>query len=196
MNKNIILFICLFLFTALSFTSCSESTGEVDPYENWDQRNQNFVDSIAKVAFSNSGEEVGEWKIFYSYKLPPLPIGQRGDVNDYVYCKIKSVGNGATPLFTDTAYVSYKGMLINNYVFEKSYSGEFNNNSPSVAFVTGQLVTGFTTALENMKVGDIWRVYIPSDLAYGATKYSDIPANSTLIFDIALRKVVPLKGKE
>ena len=196
MNKNILLLIGLFLFTAISFTSCSESTGEVDPYENWDQRNQNYVDSIYKVAYANSGEDVGEWKIFYSYKLPPLAIGQKGDVNDYVYCKVKSIGDGATPLFNDTVFVSYKGMLINNVVFDKSYSGEYNENSPYVSFVTGKLVTGFTTALEHMKVGDIWTMYIPSDLGYGASGYSDIPANSTLIFDVALRKVSPLKGKE
>jgi FKBP-type peptidyl-prolyl cis-trans isomerase FklB len=197
MNKNNLLLIGLFLITVLSFSSCSESTGEVDPYANWDQRNQNFTDSIAKVALANDGDEVGDWKTFYSYKLGPLTLGQKGDVNDYVYCKIKSVGNGVTPLFSDTAYVSYKGMLINNVVFDKTYSGEYNPEiAVPTALKTGGLVTGFTTALENMKEGDIWTLYIPSDLGYGSTKYSTIPANSTLVFDVALVKVAKLKGTE
>ncbi len=47
-----------------------------------------------------------------------------------------------------------------------------------------------------MKEGDIWTLYIPSDFGYGSTAYSSIPANSTLIFDVALVKVAKLKGNK
>ena len=47
-------------------------------------------------------------------------------------------------------------------------------------------VKGFGTAMQNMHVGDRWRVYIPAELAYGSTSTSAIPAHSTLIFELEL----------
>lgn len=191
MNKNIFLILGVLLFSAFSFISCSESTGEVDPYANWEQRNQNYIDSIANVARANEGNEVGDWKIFRSYKLASLPMGQVGDVNDYVYCKINKLGEGPSPLFTDSAYVDYKGMMINNTIFDQTYKGAYNPSiSSPVEFMVGGLVTGFTTALQNMQKGSQWTIYIPSDLCYGSTGSSTIPAYSTLIFDVALVRIV------
>ena len=72
MNKSILWLIGLLFVTSLSIVSCSESDGTEDPYANWEERNQRYIDSIATVAEANQGYEVGQWKIIRSYKLLSL----------------------------------------------------------------------------------------------------------------------------
>lgn len=103
MNKSILWLISLLFVASLSIVSCSESDGTEDPYANWEERNQRYIDSIATVAEANQGNEVGQWKIIRSYKLPPLGLNETGKVNDNVYCKIVKIGDGTTsPIATDT----------------------------------------------------------------------------------------------
>lgn len=206
MNKSILWLIGLLFVTSLSIVSCSESDGAEDPYANWEERNQRYIDSIAVVAEANQGNEVGQWKIIRSYKLPPLGLNETGDVNDNVYCKILAEGDGITPLFTDTVEVNYRGKLINGTVFDQSYQGDLD---PEVAIPskmvlygttsTGKitfLIDGWQTALMRMKVGDRWELYIPYELAYGTSGNTSIPGYSTLVFDLDLANVIPLKGTE
>lgn len=203
MNKSILWLIGLLFVTSLSIVSCSESDGAEDPYANWEERNQRYIDSIATVAEANQGNGVGQWKIIRSYKLPPLGLNETGKVNDNVYCKIVMVGDGVKPLFTDTVGVDYRGKLIDGTVFDQSYTGEFDPDinvpsySPSVkSGVVYDLGTGAKTATMQMHVGDRWEVYIPYDLAYGKDGSGSIPGYSTLIFDWYLADVIPLKGTE
>lgn len=198
MKKSILWLIACLFALPMTIASCEETDGELDPYANWEERNQAYIDSIAAVAQANPNE----WKMIHSYKFQPVDFGSFGsslNVNDYVYCKILQSGEGATPMFTDSVAVNYKGQLIplNNgktIVFDKSYQGELN---PSVAkpavFHTGSVVVGWTSALMEMKEGDRWQLYIPNELGYGASSQSSIPAYSTLIFDLHLVKVVPNK---
>ena len=53
-------------------------------------------------------------------------------------------------------------------------------------FAVGSVVDGFSTALQHMRKGDKWRVYIPYELGYGTSDASTIPGYSTLIFDITM----------
>ncbi|WP_315352507.1 FKBP-type peptidyl-prolyl cis-trans isomerase [Phocaeicola abscessus] len=201
MKKSLFLFIgCLSLF-AMPFVSCGETDTEADLYADWENRNQHYIDSIAVVARANTGTEPGQWKVIHSYKFSP-PLSGTFNANDYVYCRILENGEGATPLFTDTAAVSYRGQLIplsNGTVvtFEETYSGELNKetSSPSKHAVSGS-VTGFATALMHMKAGDRWVVYIPYSLGYGSAGKNTIKGYSTLIFDLYLDDVYPLKGKK
>jgi FKBP-type peptidyl-prolyl cis-trans isomerase FklB len=55
------------------------------------------------------------------------------------------------------------------------------------------VITGWTTALQQMHAGDRWMLYIPSDLGYGTSGSTSIPSGSTLIFDLYLEKVVALE---
>jgi len=205
MNKSILWLIGLLFVASLSIVSCSESDGAEDPYANWEERNQRYIDSIAVVAEANQGNEVGQWKIIRSYKLPPLGLNETGDVNDNVYCKILAEGNGTvSPLFTDSVDVHYRGQLIplNNgtkVVFDQSYQGELDlNTAASTGFKPGGVIAGWTTALQRMKAGDRWEIYIPYQLAYGESGSNRgsvaIPGYSTLIFDLYLAKVIPLRG--
>ena len=171
----------------------------IDPYTDWEERNQHYIDSIASVAKANQGNAVGQWKIIHTYKYPQQGLVM-GDVNEYVYCKVLEVGDGATPMFTDTVAANYCGKLIPLYngsvvTFDQSYQGELNSDvaTPSIFAVSG-VITGWTTALQEMKEGDRWELYVPSDLGYGDYGKNEIPGFSTLIFDLDLVEVKKLKG--
>lgn len=76
----------------------------------------------------------------------------------------------------------YKGSLTNGKVFDETFS-----SSCPAAFRVNELISGFQIALTNMHLGDHWRVFIPSEMGYGSRGAgSDIPGNSTLIFEIQL----------
>lgn len=78
----------------------------------------------------------------------------------------------------------YKGSLINGKVFDSSYE----RKCPE-AFRVNDLISGFQIALVNMHIGDHWIVYIPAEMGYGAQRAGDIPANSTIIFEIELLNI-------
>ena len=97
------------------------------------------------------------------------------------YMVIKS-GKGATPKVTDQVTTHYHGMLIDGTVFDSSVE----RGQPATFPVSG-VIRGWTEALQLMKVGDKWRLFIPSDLAYGARGAGgEIGPHATLIFDIEL----------
>ncbi len=96
--------------------------------------------------------------------------------------KIIASGDGEQPKETDTVTTHYKGTLIDGREFDSSYK----RDQPASFPVKG-VIKGWTEALQLMHVGDKWQLFVPSDLAYGATKRSElIEANSTLIFEIEL----------
>ena len=185
MKKSIFSIIGVLFLASFMFVACEETEGVADPYTDWETRNQAYIDSIAEVAKNNPAE----WKVIRSYKLPSSFTG----VNDNIYCKVLEEGTGSiTPLFTDLVSVHYRGRLIplydgSKFVFDQSFQGELNTDvALPVQFTVNAVITGWTTALQQMKVGDRWEVYIPSDLAYGDYGQSSIPGFSTLIFDMAL----------
>ncbi len=91
-------------------------------------------------------------------------------------------GTGATPKATDTVVCHYKGTLIDGTEFDSSYK----RGEPAEFPVNG-VIQGWTEALQMMKVGAKWKLYIPSDLAYGAQgRPGAIPPNSVLLFEIEL----------
>jgi len=101
-------------------------------------------------------------------------------------------GDGATPKATDQVKTHYRGTLLDGTEFDSSYARE----EPAVFPVNG-VIKGWTEALQLMKVGDKWKLFIPSELAYGERGAGgDIGPNSTLIFDIELLEVVAPEGGE
>jgi len=99
--------------------------------------------------------------------------------------KVLTKGDGKQPKLTDTVTTHYKGTVIDGREFDSSYK----RNSPATFPVTG-VIKGWTEALQLMHVGDKWQLFIPSDLAYGATKRNEIiEANSALIFEIELLSI-------
>ena len=187
MMKNIRILLLLTMSVLFGLTSCEESS-EAGEFDNWQQRNTQFVDSIAAVARANTYDD---WKVFLAQGLDTTKVWDNGY---YVYCRVIEEGSGtAHPLYTDSVLVNYRGRLMpsdtykDGYNFDSSYSGEFDPtfNVP-VAMPLAGTVEGFCTAVQQMTDGDVWEVYIPYQLGYGAKGTSGIPAYSTLIFDINL----------
>ncbi len=90
-------------------------------------------------------------------------------------------GNGATPTATDVVKVHYHGTLLNGTVFDSSVK-----RGEPISFPLKQVIAGWTEGLQTMKVGGKTRFFIPSELAYGDQAIGNIPAGSTLIFEVEL----------
>jgi FKBP-type peptidyl-prolyl cis-trans isomerase len=97
--------------------------------------------------------------------------------------KVNASGKGKTPKATDTVSVNYKGTLTSGKVFDESH-GE------PVTFPVNRVIPGWTEALQLMKEGDKWTLYIPAKLAYAENSPSpEIPPNSVLVFEVELVSV-------
>ena len=90
-------------------------------------------------------------------------------------------GEGDSPSAADTVTTHYHGTLINGRVFDSSVQ-----RGEPIAFPVNRVIQGWQEALPMMQVGAKWKLYIPSDLAYGASGMGDIGPNETLIFEVEL----------
>ena len=90
-------------------------------------------------------------------------------------------GSGPMPTANDVVKVHYRGTLIDGSEFDSSYK----RGQPAEFQVTG-VIHGWTEALQKMKVGSKWKLFIPSELAYGEQGRPGIPPNATLIFEVEL----------
>ena len=99
--------------------------------------------------------------------------------------KILKEGTGAKPTASDTVVCNYKGTLIDGKEFDSSYK-----RGQPATFPVGQVIKGWTEALQIMPVGSKWQLFIPSELAYGPRGPSpDIGPNATLIFEVELLSI-------
>ncbi len=92
-------------------------------------------------------------------------------------------GKGKSPKPEDNVSIHYRGTLISGVVFD-----ETDAKKPANLFVN-ELIKGFTEALQLMKEGDKWRLFVPTDLAYGLKSPPNIPPNAALVFELELVKV-------
>jgi FKBP-type peptidyl-prolyl cis-trans isomerase FklB len=91
-------------------------------------------------------------------------------------------GKGPHPTPLDVVKIHYRGSFIDGRVFDSSYQ-----RGQPVSFPLNRVITGWSEAVQKMKVGDKWQVVIPSYLAYAEMGYGqEIGPNSTLIFEIEL----------
>ena len=93
-------------------------------------------------------------------------------------------GNGVKPGPEDAVTVHYTGRLIDGTVFDSSVE-----RGEPATFAVGQVIPGWVEGLQLMSEGAAWRLFIPSNLAYGPHGTGPIQPNSTLIFDVQLIKV-------
>lgn len=101
--------------------------------------------------------------------------------------KILQEGTGPKPAATDMVTVNYRGTLLNGTEFDSSYK-----RGQPATFNVGQIIKGWTEALELMPVGSKWQLFIPPDLAYGPSgRPPVIGPNSTLVFEVELISIQP-----
>lgn len=105
---------------------------------------------------------------------------------DGLQYKILTEGKGPKPTATDSVVCNYRGTLINGTEFDSSYK-----RGQPATFAVGQVIKGWTEALQLMPVGSKWQLYIPSNLAYGERGAgADIGPDATLIFEVELVSIM------
>jgi FKBP-type peptidyl-prolyl cis-trans isomerase len=101
--------------------------------------------------------------------------------------KILTPGTGPKPTAADTVVCNYKGTLLTGKEFDSSYK-----RGQPATFPVGQVIKGWTEALQLMPVGSKWELFIPAELAYGTRAAGpDITPNSTLVFEVELLSIKP-----
>jgi FKBP-type peptidyl-prolyl cis-trans isomerase FklB len=96
--------------------------------------------------------------------------------------KVLEEGSGASPMLTDVVKCHYKGYFAEGQVFDSSYA----RNEPAF-FPVDRVIAGWQEALQLMKVGSKWQIFVPSYLAYGEGGYAPhIEPNKLLVFEMEL----------
>lgn len=199
MKRRGFYFLAVALFAVFGLASCSEEDDTVEEFPNWQARNDAFfnslTDSVLNLLELNPART--DWKRIKSWSKSDSIEGSN---SDYIIVKVIEEDDpaSATPLYTDTVTVHYLGRLLPSvsypygYVFDQSYYGNYYDDvSKPLQMAIGNsggnmLVDGFATALQHMRRGDHWMVYIPYQLGYGSQSQTGVPAYSTLIFDLRL----------
>jgi len=138
------------------------------------------LEAQAKVAGEKNMKE-GEAFLAMNKKQPGVVTLASG-----LQYKVLVEGTGKKPKATSTVTTQYSGKLLDGTEFDSSYK-----RGEAATFACSQVIKGWTEALQLMKEGSKWELYIPSDLAYGPAGYGGgvIPPNATLIFQIELISV-------
>lgn len=213
MKKSFFYFLPFFLLVMGGFVACEE-VEEAGKYDNWQARNEAFIDSLAqKVKATNK-------YVATEAELQALEEGELFAIKDvyastnknpqYIYCKkiekLDSYENARRPLYTESVTAYYYGTLITGDKFDGNFNGYsatdqgFLNkddvdkaptdfDSPAEFSVSG-VVTGWTTVLTYMYVGERWMVYIPWRSGYGSSGKDAVLGYSALAFDMQLESVV------
>lgn len=142
------------------------------------QQQKEYIDKIAKQNKAAGEAFLAENKT--KQGVVTLPSG--------LQYQIIHEGSGPSPKLTDIIVMHYKGQFIDGHVFDNSYERE----KPQ-PFPVNQVIPGWSEALQLMKMGAKWKLFIPSYLAYGETGFQrEIPPNAPLIFEIELLEINPI----
>lgn len=130
------------------------------------------------AAEANANKELSSKFLEDNSKKPGIVTTSSG-----LQYKVLVEGTGATPTEADNVTTHYTGMTMDNKVFDSS----IERGQPAT-FPVGGVIRGWTEALQLMKVGSKYQLFIPPDLGYGENPPpgSNIPANAVLIFEVEL----------
>lgn len=211
MKKSFLLFLPFLLLVASVFVSCEE-VQEESKYDNWQPKNAAFIDSIKTLTGENYVTTVAQADKMELGKLYAINTEYQGSNlgNQYVYCKkLVANKNGERPLFSganSTVSAYYYGTFYNGDEFDGNFDGYSAIdrtipippvkeptvfNSPSTFSVTG-VILGWTWALQYMRTGERWMLYVPYQSAYGSggSDSGSIPGYTALTFDLILESIV------
>lgn len=191
------------LFLLCCLVACEE-VEEVGKYDNWQARNEAFIDSLKSVAgdrivMTAEGADAMQPGVLFAI---PVPVVSTSDYQAYVYCKkVTANTTGVRPFYTGSVDVYYYGTFITGDSFDgnftgyssldKTFSGDKNPTEfdAYTTFSVSGVVTGWTEAQQYMREGERWMVYLPYTCAYGTDDSGSIPGYSALTFDIVLKAV-------
>lgn len=130
------------------------------------------MDEIKK----NAGKKEGENFLIANGKKEGVTTTASG-----LQYEVIKKGDGEKPTAKDTVVTKYKGSLVSGKEFDNS-----ENHGGTAEFGVGQVIKGWTEALQLMPVGSKWKLFIPPGLAYGENAPPSIGPNQVLIFEIEL----------
>ncbi len=139
-------------------------------------------DYFKKLQEKHSVEKMDEGKKFLAENAK-----REGVVNlpSGLQYEIITKGNGEKPILADKVTTHYHGTLINGTIFDSSVK-----RGQPASFPVNGVIKGWTEALQLMPVGSKWKLYVPSDLAYGEQGAGQtIGPNTTLIFEVELLSI-------
>jgi len=204
------------IFSALIFalcfggllTACSENLDDDDDVEfaDWQTRNDAYFAermaearaaiATAKAQYGDAWEDHCDYRIYRNYSIGDAYAATSAD-SIVVLIEERGTGSGC-PMYTDSVGLNYIGRLMpsDSYsegkIFDHSgytvYESDIFNAATAhpTSMLVSNTVSGMTTALMRMHIGDKWKVFIPYNLGYGAASTTAIPAYSTLIFRMQL----------
>ncbi len=211
--KRILIPLLVLLGAMALFTACEENANDDLEYADWQPRNAQYFQeklaqarqaiAAAKAAYGDDWEAHCDWRAYRTYALTE---DAAATATDSICVQVLHHGTGSGfPLYTDSIRINYIGRLIPNPLSEDEaartqgrvfdHSGLSRDSAdvfdpdfsqPATLLVSNN-VEGFTTAVMRMRIGDLWRIYIPQELGYGDRSVSIIPAYSTLVYDVQLK---------
>ncbi len=157
----------------------SDNKKEIEDAEARDIVNKTFAELEGKR--STVAIEAGKQFLAENAKDPNIKTLPSG-----LQYEVLAEGNGKTPTANDQVKCHYEGKLLDGTLFDSS----IKRGEPAV-FGVSQVIKGWVEALQLMKEGAKWRLFIPSNLAYGEQGAGEmIPPHSTLIFEVELIQVL------
>jgi FKBP-type peptidyl-prolyl cis-trans isomerase FklB len=140
-----------------------------------------LVSALATTTFVQAGSSAEGLAFLASKKAEPGVVERPSGL---LYKEIRP-GTGKTPTIDSPCECHYSGKLIDGTEFDSSYK-----RGQPLTFAPNQVIRGWTEAMQLMKEGGKWELYIPSELGYGDRGAgSVIPGGSVLIFELELLKV-------
>ncbi len=146
------------------------------------------ANAMVQAFFQNAGQRKGQESLETGNAFLETNKAREGVVvtESGLQYEILTEGTGAKPTADNQVRVHYHGTLIDGTVFDSSV-----DRGEPASFGVGQVIKGWTEALQLMPVGSKYKLVIPSDLAYGERGAGgDIGPNATLIFEVELLEII------
>ncbi len=150
--------------------------------------NMEEADGILRRYFEEAGEKQSQTNLEEGNAFLEKNKAREGvkTTDSGLQYEVLTEGNGPKPSAEDQVKVHYHGTLLDGTVFDSSV-----DRGEPATFGVGQVIPGWTEALQMMPTGSKWKIYLPSNIAYGERGAGgDIGPNSVLTFEVELLEIV------
>lgn len=174
-------------FTGLNFAEIARGMEEIDNANDLSMTLQEAQELI-NMHYQQAQEKVHEKNIQEGVNFLKENAKREGVITTEsgLQYEVITEGKGVVPAASDKVKVHYHGTLLNGKVFDSSV-----DRGEPASFGVTQVIGGWVEALQLMPVGSKWKLYIPSELAYGARGAGEsIAPHTTLVFEVELLDIV------